>query len=63
MNKRIIAQLVAFSFCGISLGAIAAGPPPGGGPRADPAMGRWVAAKTAAVLAGRPLAKHWANPG
>jgi Ni/Co efflux regulator RcnB len=40
MNKRIIAQLVALSFSGISLGAIAAGPPPGGGPRADPGMGR-----------------------
>jgi len=33
---------------------------------ADPAlnaMGRWVAASIAARLAGRPLAKHWANPG
>ncbi|MFT4066080.1 RcnB family protein [Paraburkholderia sp.] len=38
MNKRIIAQLVALSFSGISLLAIAAGPPPdaGGGPMAGP---------------------------
>jgi hypothetical protein len=27
------------------------------------ASGRWVAARTAASLAGRPLAKHWAKPG
>ncbi|SMG53897.1 RcnB family protein [Paraburkholderia susongensis] len=38
MNKRIVAQLVAFSFSGVSLIAIAAGPPPdaGGGPMAGP---------------------------
>jgi Ni/Co efflux regulator RcnB len=39
MNKRIIAQLVVFSFCGVSLAAIAAGPPPrdeGGGPMGGP---------------------------
>jgi len=28
MNKRIIASLIAFSFSGISLLALAAGPPP-----------------------------------
>src|SRR4029077_1745345 len=39
---------------------------PGTPDGADPAlnaMGRWVAASIAARPAGRPLAKHWANPG
>lgn len=42
MNKRIIVQLVALSFSGVSLAAIAAGPPPdaGGAPMADQGMGR-----------------------
>lgn len=39
-----------------------AGTPEGADPALN-AMGRWVAASTAAWLAGRPSAKHWANPG
>jgi hypothetical protein len=39
-----------------------AGTPEGSEPALS-AMGRSVAARTAASLAGRPLAKHWANPG
>jgi Ni/Co efflux regulator RcnB len=41
MNKQIVVQLVALSFSGVSLIAIAAGPPPdqGGAPMASP-MGR-----------------------
>ncbi|CAB3810705.1 RcnB family protein [Paraburkholderia fynbosensis] len=42
MNKRIVVQLVALSFCGVSLVAIAAGPSPdaGGEQMANPAGGR-----------------------
>jgi hypothetical protein len=42
MNRWIIAQFVALSFFGVSLLAIAAGPPPRGGdaPMANPSMGR-----------------------
>lgn len=41
MNKRIIVQLVALSFSGVSLVAVAAGPPPGkGAPMGNPSMGR-----------------------
>src|SRR5229473_1600193 len=39
-----------------------AGTPEGADPALS-AMGLWVAARTAAWLAGRSLAKHWANPG
>jgi len=39
-----------------------AGAPEGADPALN-AMGLWVAARTAASLAGRSLAKHWANPG
>jgi hypothetical protein len=39
-----------------------AGTPEGADPALN-AIGRWVAARMAAWLAGRPLAKHWANPG
>src|SRR6266699_992082 len=39
-----------------------AGVPEGADPALN-AIGRWVAARTAAWLAGRPLAKHCANPG
>src|SRR6266446_4899199 len=39
-----------------------AGIPEGADPELN-AAGRWVTASIAAWLAGRPLAKHWANPG
>src|SRR6266567_1666734 len=39
-----------------------AGTPEGSDPALN-AAGRWVAARMAAWLADRPLAKHWANPG
>ena len=42
MNKRIIVQLVALAFFGMSVAAIAAGPPPDaqGGAMANPSGGR-----------------------
>src|SRR5260370_10912079 len=39
-----------------------AGTPDGSDPALN-AIGRWVTASIAAWLAGRPLAKHWAQPG
>src|SRR5258707_10567464 len=39
-----------------------AGIPDGADPELN-AAGRWAAARIAAWLDGRPLAKHWANPG